>query len=119
MFVRFLTGEVVCVSVNPSHTIGEVKMLIAARTGIAPDYQRLIFAGKQLEDGYTVTDYGIQVESTVHLIFRDPTIVRDTVTEPEPEAVSDIPSQASVDDALHILQRVRGYDPALYPPEPW
>ena len=118
MFVRFLTGEVVCVSVTSSHTIGEVRMLIAARTGIAPDYQRLIFVGKQLEDGYTVTDYDIQVEDTVHLLFRDPTDCRETVAEPEPEAVSDIPSQYSVDSALHILQRVRGYDPALYEPEP-
>lgn len=73
IFVKTLTGPNACtytIPVSLNQSVYDLKLLIEQKTDVPPDEQRLLFAGKQLEDGRSIHQYNIRAESTLHLVQR-------------------------------------------------
>eukprot|EP01083_Nonionella_stella_P037194 101407_1 len=70
IFIKTLTGKTITLAVDPNEVIYSVKCKIEDKEGIPTEQQRLIFAGKQLEDENTIAHYNICPHTTVHLVLR-------------------------------------------------
>lgn len=71
IFIKTLTGKTIPIDLDEEMTVMKLKNLIKDKLNCPPDTQRLLFAGKQLEDDRSPYDYGLQPESTVHLVLRN------------------------------------------------
>jgi len=70
IFVKTLIGKSITLSVEANDLVEDVKMMVEDREGVPAEKQRLVFAGKQLENGHTLAEYNVQKESTLHLVLR-------------------------------------------------
>ncbi len=70
IFVRTLGGRTITLDVEPTDTVEHLRETLQSKRGVPPDFVRLVFGGKELQDEHTLDDYGIHSECTLHFLLR-------------------------------------------------
>jgi hypothetical protein len=69
-FLKGMNGKTSVIECASDDEVSKIRLLVAEKENIAPENQRLIFSGRQLEDGHCISEYGVQNNSTVFLVIR-------------------------------------------------